>query len=97
MTRYQVDSDAVASATAAAHGYLGRIESEVGGLYALLVDLQNAWSGPAAAAFPSVLTEWRATQQRVAEGIAVVNQGLAAAGQQYAEVEVANARLFAGH
>ena len=76
-------------------GSISRIQAEVGAMHGQLVNLQSSWTGPAAAAFQSLATEWRSTQQRVEENLAAINQALGAAGQQYAEAEAANARMFA--
>jgi early secretory antigenic target protein ESAT-6 len=94
MTRYQVDSEAVLAATNAAHTSIGRIQAEVGGLHGQLVNLQGSWTGQAATAFQGLIAEWRATQQRVEENLAAIGHALAQAGQQYADIEAANARLF---
>lgn len=94
MTRYQVDSEAVISATGAVRSSIGRIQSEVAGLHGQLTNLQGSWTGQAASAFNGVVAEWKATQQRVEENLAAINQALAQAGQQYADIESANARLF---
>lgn len=94
MTRYQVDSEAVLGASGAVHASIGRIRAEVASLHSQLVNLQDSWSGQAASSFQSVLTEWRATQQRVEENLAAINQALTQAAQQYAEAEQYNARLF---
>ena len=63
-------------------------------LYSQLVALQSSWSGEAATAFQSVVAEWKATQHRVEESLAAINQALTLAAQQYAEIELSNARLF---
>ncbi|WP_414172013.1 WXG100 family type VII secretion target [Clavibacter tessellarius] len=76
MTRYQVDSEAVLSATAAVQGSIGRIQAEVSGLHGQLADLQGSWSGSAATAFQGVVAEWKGTQQRVEEALASINQAL---------------------
>lgn len=94
MTSYQVDSEAVFSASSAARASSDRIQSEVAGLLAQLTSLQSSWSGQAATAFQAVTGDWRATQQRVTESLDLINAALAQAGQQYAEIEQANARLF---
>lgn len=94
MTRYQVDSEAVLGATNAVRSSIGRIEAEVGGLHGQLVSLQDSWSGQAASAFQSVVTEWKSTQQRVEESLDAISRALGQAGQHYAEIEAANARLF---
>ncbi|WP_339619429.1 WXG100 family type VII secretion target [uncultured Salinibacterium sp.] len=94
MTRYQVDSEAVLSATGAVQNSISRIQAEVAGLHGQLTNLQGSWTGQAAAAFSTVVTDWKATQQRVEENLAAINSALSQAGQQYAEIEAANARLF---
>jgi WXG100 family type VII secretion target len=95
MTRYQVDSEAVFGATAAVRGSMNRIQGEVSGLSAQLVNLQGSWTGQAASSFQSVFEEWKATQQRLEENLAALNQALTQAAQQYTDIEQSNARLFA--
>ena len=94
MTRYQVDSEAVLGATAAIRASASRLQGEVAGLHGQLTSLQSSWSGQAADAFQAVVNDWKATQQRVEESLAAINQALTRAGEQYAEIEAANARLF---
>jgi WXG100 family type VII secretion target len=94
MTRYQVDSDAVAAATGIVRSAMGRLQGEVNGLHGHLVALQNSWTGPASAGFQVVVNDWKLTQQRVEESLAMLGAALDRAGQQYAEVEAQNARLF---
>jgi 6 kDa early secretory antigenic target len=94
MTRYQVDSEAVISATGAVRGSISRIQAEVDSMHGQLVNLQSSWSGQAATAFQTVVTDWKATQSRVEESLATISTALAQAGQQYADAEAANARLF---
>jgi WXG100 family type VII secretion target len=95
MTRYQVDSEAVFTASGAVRASITRIQSEVASLHAQLANLQGSWTGQASNAFTGVVAEWKITQQRVEENLAAINQALSLAGQQYAEIEAANARLFA--
>jgi 6 kDa early secretory antigenic target len=94
MTRYQIDSEAVASATTAVQAAASRIQADVSGLHSQLLALQSSWTGQAAAAFQSVVADWTATQRRVEESLQTINAGLAQAGQHYAEIELSNARLF---
>lgn len=94
MTRYQVDSDAVLSATAATRGSIARLQAEAAGLQANLSGLQSAWSGGAATAFQSLLGEWTAAYQRVEQTLTAMNEALMHAGQGYAEVEQQAARMF---
>jgi WXG100 family type VII secretion target len=95
MTRYQIDSEAVAAATVSAQAAASRIQSDVTGLHARLVELQGSWTGQAAAAFQTVVADWTATQRRVEESLQLLTAALAQAGQHYAEIELQNARLFA--
>jgi len=96
MTRYQVDSEAVASTTAGAQASAGRIQAEVTSLIAMLGDLQSTWSGQAASAFQGVVNDWVATQRMVEQNLVSMNTTLGQAGQHYAEIEAQNLRLFAG-
>jgi early secretory antigenic target protein ESAT-6 len=94
MTRYQVDSEQVAAATASAQGTIGRIQSEVAALVAQLTGLQGSWTGQAASAFQAAVTDWRTTQQQVEQSLAGLSHALGAAATHYADAESANARLF---
>ncbi|KGJ80826.1 type VII secretion protein [Cryobacterium roopkundense] len=95
MTSYQVDSEAVLAATGTMRGTIGRIEAEVAGLHSQLLNLEGSWTGQASIAFQGAVADWKAMQQRLEESLASLNQALAAAGQQYADIEQANTRLFA--
>lgn len=96
MSRYEVDSELVAHASAAAGTSVAAIRSEVGALLGHLTDLQGAWRGAAAAAFADVVAEWSATQQHVEAGLDRIQQALAGAAQTYADAEAQASRLFAG-
>jgi len=95
MTSYQVDSEALVSAANATRGTIGRIEADVIGLHGQLVGIEAVWSGQASAAFQGAVANWKSVQQQVEECLAGLNQALGLAGQQYAEIEQANTRLFA--
>ncbi|MBG6057191.1 early secretory antigenic target protein ESAT-6 [Cryobacterium sp. MP_M5] len=94
MTRYQVDSEAVLSTTVTSRASMGRIQSEVAALIALLTALEGTWSGQAATAFQAAVADWRAAQEQLAQCAEALGQALSQAGQQYAEIEQANVRLF---
>jgi len=94
MTQYQVDSEAVSTAVAATKGSIGRIQAEVIALHGQLTSLQGSWTGQAATAFQSVVTDWKSTEQRVSEALEALNTALNLAATQYAEIEAANARMF---
>ncbi|MWV50749.1 WXG100 family type VII secretion target [Rathayibacter sp. VKM Ac-2803] len=95
MTHYQADADAITSMTGTAHGYSERIQAEVDGLLGHLMSLESSWTGQAATAFQGIVGIWRTTQSQVNEGLASITVALGTAGQQYADTEQANARLFA--
>ena len=94
MTRYQVDSEAVFGATGAVRSTIGRIQSEVEAMHGQLTTLQGSWQGDAATAFQTLVADWRSTQVRVEESLGAINLALGQAGQQYADIEASNARLF---
>ena len=64
-------------------------------LHGQLETLQGVWTGAAAVAFQGVVQQWRTTQTSVEQVLASIDRALRAAGQQYVETELANARLFA--
>jgi len=96
MSTFQVDSEAVLAHAAAARQTVSRIQGEVTALHSQLEQLQASWTGGAATAFRGIVAEWRATQQRVEDNLAAIGTALAQAGQQYAEIEQQNMRLFSG-
>ncbi|MFC5997853.1 WXG100 family type VII secretion target [Quadrisphaera sp. GCM10027208] len=94
MSRFEVDSARVAAASAAVNGSVGAISTEVDRMMRNLLDLQNSWRGTAATQFQGLVTDWRGTQERVRQSLEDISRALQAAGQQYAEVEQANTRMF---
>lgn len=94
MASYHVDSEAVLGAHGAIQNTMSRIEAESASLKSQLINLQSSWSGSAAMAFQGVVGEWTATQQRVEQSLQSIGTALGAAGRQYADVELANARMF---
>jgi WXG100 family type VII secretion target len=94
MSTFQVDSEAVLAQAGAARHTVDRVQAEVASLSSQLEQLQASWSGTAAAAFRGVVAEWRSAQQRVDDSLGMLGAALAQAGQQYAEIEQQNARLF---
>ncbi|HEY8319243.1 MAG TPA: WXG100 family type VII secretion target [Amnibacterium sp.] len=94
MTRYTVDSDLVASAASAVGGTVGRLQGEVSALQGQLDSLQDTWTGQAAVAFQGVMQQWRTTQANLEQVLGTIDRALRLAAQQYADIELANARLF---
>lgn len=95
MSRYEVDSEQVARASGAVRTSAGRISGEVDCMMRHLVELQTNWRGQAATSFHHVVTDWRATQERVRASLEEIQRALAVAGQQYAQAEEAATRMFA--
>lgn len=92
--QYTVDSDAVITTTGAVRASIARIQGEVQALHGQLSNLQNSWTGQASSAFQSAVASWKVTEQGVEENLNALNLALGQAGQQYADIEASNARLF---
>lgn len=92
--RYEVDSEQVAQASAAAGRSVAAVRTEVAGLLRHLTDLQSVWRGGAATAFGGLLADWAATQQRVEASLDQITAALGAAASTYAEAEQNASRLF---
>jgi WXG100 family type VII secretion target len=95
MSRYEVDSEQVAGASAAVQASASRLAAEVDGMMRHLLDLQGNWKGLAASSFQHVVTDWRGTQERVRVSLEEIQRALSAAGQHYAQAEESAARMFA--
>ena len=93
MSIVQIDVEELRAKSGAVEGSIGRLQAEVGTMEANLRQLQDTWRGQAAANFQGVLTEWRATQQRVEEALAGIRRAMDAAATQYQEAEAANAAM----
>jgi WXG100 family type VII secretion target len=89
-----VDSEAVAGAAAAITGTVGRLQGEASALQSQLDQLQGVWTGQAAQAFQTVVQQWRTTQANLEQVLAGIDHALRQAGDQYVQIELANARLF---
>jgi WXG100 family type VII secretion target len=96
VTRFQVDSAAVAGASAAVQASAVQLGAEVDRMMRHLLELQGSWQGRAATSFADVVAQWRGTQEQVRTSLEEIQRALAAAGRQYEEVEQATARMFAG-
>jgi WXG100 family type VII secretion target len=94
MTKYQVDSDAVLSATTHATHTIERIHQDVTTLTTTLHTLAGVWTGQAATAFADVYQTWRQTQTQVESHLHELTRALGQAGQHYYDMEMANAALF---
>jgi early secretory antigenic target protein ESAT-6 len=94
MTTYQVNSESVFHAAQNARATIGRVQADLQQLTHSLQALQGSWSGTAATAFQSVVSEWRATQTAVEGQLIQITESLGLAAQHYVDMEAQNARLF---
>jgi WXG100 family type VII secretion target len=94
MTTFHIDSSAVSGTAATARAQIARIQSDIAALHTSLTGLQASWRGPAATAFQGVVSRWRQTQSRLEADLTVLNDALALASRQYAEMELAHVRMF---
>ncbi|GAA3913491.1 WXG100 family type VII secretion target [Microbacterium invictum] len=94
MAIFSVDSDAVLTATSAIRATGDRIQGETASMLAQLTQLQGSWTGSAATGFQTVIERWRAAQRDLDGALADISTALGAAGQQYAQTELATAGLF---
>jgi WXG100 family type VII secretion target len=94
MSTYEVNSEAIATASSAVRASIGAISGEVAGMNARLAELQGAWRGAAANAFQGTMEQWRSAQRQLESALESINQALAGAGASYAEVEQHNTALF---
>ncbi len=95
MSRYEVDSAQVAQAATAVQASASQLAAQVDTMMRHLLDLQGSWRGQAATSFQHVVTDWRATQERVRTSLEEIQRALTLAGQQYAQAEDSAARMFA--
>jgi WXG100 family type VII secretion target len=94
MTQFTVDSDQVWAANAAIQATINRLNQEVEVLHGQLVGLQSTWTGVASNSFQELANHWRATAATVESQLAGMGSALATAANHYAEIEIANQRLF---
>lgn len=94
MARIQIDVQELFAKASNVQSTADRIQSEVNTMDAALRQLQDSWVGQAASNFQSVVTEWRATQQRVEDSLRSIREAMQHAGQQYESTEQANAAMF---
>ena len=94
MTQFSVDSDQVWAANASIQATIGRINQEVDLLHGQLLGLQSTWTGMASNSFQELATQWRATESIVSNQLGSLGTALAIAANHYAEIELANQRLF---
>jgi early secretory antigenic target protein ESAT-6 len=94
MTQFTVDSEQVWAANAAVQNTITRINQEVDLLHGQLTGLQSSWTGLASNSFQELASTWRSTSATVETQLAAIGTALVTAANQYAEIELANQRLF---
>ncbi len=94
MSRYEVDSARVATASSAVSGSVTAIRSEVTAMMRHLTDLQASWRGSAANSFTGVMAQWQSTQTHVEAALDDITAALGAAARTYADAEAQASRLF---
>ena len=94
MTNFSVDSEQVMAANVAIQNTISRISTEADTLHAQLQNLQGSWTGVAANSFQDLVVRWRATAASVDAQLGELGTALSVAAHQYAEIEIANQRLF---
>jgi len=95
MSIFQVNSEAIATASSGVRASIGSISSEVAQMNGRLVELQQSWTGAAANAFGATMEQWRSAQRSLEQALESINAALSSAGQTYQDVEQANTALFA--
>lgn len=96
MACIQIDVQELFAKASGVQATADRIQGEVNNMDAALRQLQESWIGQASSNFQAVVTEWRATQQRVEESLRSIREAMQHAGQQYESTEQANAAMFRG-
>lgn len=96
MSTINIDAERITQAASTASHSAATLHSEVDRLMHQLRALQECWTGTASAGFQTVVADWQQVQAKVHESLTQIQKALALAGQQYAEVENANAKLFRG-
>ncbi|NJC21299.1 WXG100 family type VII secretion target [Arthrobacter pigmenti] len=94
MTFFHVDTDSLAAKSADVQNTIARLQAEVNAMQSGLRSLESEWQGRASQNFQQLVTDWRATQAKVEESLASINEALGMATQQYSEAEASNARMF---
>jgi len=94
MTQFTVDSDQVWAANSAIQATISRINQEVDLLHGQLLGLQASWTGLAANSFQELAQQWRSMETSVQGQLSALGTALATAASHYAEIEIANQRLF---
>lgn len=94
--RFQVDPGQVQAMSARTQASAATLSQEVTAMMANLTALQEAWVGPASAAFSACAQQWRQAQIQVETALANISQQLQLASRSYSDTESAATALFAG-
>lgn len=95
-SQFQVDTQQIQVSSHEIQRISQEIESNVALMMQRLTALQDAWRGSASVGFQQAVATWTATQRQVRTALDGIQVSLSRAGEQYAQVEAANAALFRG-
>lgn len=94
MAQFTVDSEQIIATSHSVQSSIERLRAEAHSLTAQVNNLQGVWAGQASGAFQGAANDWRTMNLQVDATLSALNQSLGTAGQQYADAEQMNARLF---
>ncbi len=94
MSQIQVDSEQVLAANSQIQATISKVQTEVDGLHAQLLRLEEVWRGSAASSFQELVSRWKLTATTVDTQLGELGNALRLAASQYSEIEASNQRLF---
>lgn len=95
MTQFHVDAEVMMTSTTTLQSTVAQMQSLMATMQGQLSQLSQSWTGAAAVAFQDLVSEWHGTQRMVEGNLEEISVALSMAQEHYAEVESANARMFA--
>lgn len=96
MTNFHVDASALDTATAQISATIDRITGDVATMTGQLRTLDGSWSGPAAAAFHTLMSDWTTSSTRLTESLTTITVALRQIHSHYLDTEAANVRILGG-
>ncbi|GIG27695.1 WXG100 family type VII secretion target [Cellulomonas marina] len=96
MSRYEVDSEALAASAARVAGITEGLRAQAEALRRELATLEGSWRGAAAAACAEAVTTWAGAHAALQDSLARIEAALGSAARTYGDADAYAARLFAG-
>ena len=94
MTTFQVTPEQLQSTSARVRSGASSIDGELAALAAAVGPLSSVWTGVAQARFAELWAEWQRSAAGLREALEGIATLLATAGQNYADAESTNLRMF---